>query len=300
MAVLESRPFLAPSRSAVTAEVEVIEPASTIEGISDVWEPGQRIVLRCRAELAPEFWEQTGILADEPIRLVGNATCLPARATWRASATFSELDGVWVAETLVEIDGGVIAVELLADIWVVGPARTGSTDPGNAIHAGAKLWQLPRPVKLELDSDQASFPTTAMSFAQTGRREVPWIVEPNLDADPTWSVSSAIRLYVNSDSRLAPDILEGTAPEDIYALIQSDIHLVVFHRLANWIDAIPPHQLEGIADDDHGSLSALGVSLARSMGVPLSEALRMSKEEPANLIARSRESLFFGRSDEPS
>lgn len=300
MAVLESKPFLAPSRTAVTAGIEVVEPASTVEDISDTWEPGQRIVLRCRAELAPDFWTQTGIPPDEQIRLVGNATCLPARATWRSSALFSERDGTWVAETLVEIDGGVIAVEILADVWVVGPARTGSADPRNAIHAGAKLWQLLRPLKLELESDHAAFPTTAISFAQTGRRDVPWIVEPSLDADPTWSVSSAIRLYINSDSILAPSILDGTAPEDVYALIQSDIHLVVFHRLTNWRDTIPPSRMEHIADDDHGSLAALGASLARNIGIPLSEALRMSMEEPSNLIARSREALRFGRSDEPS
>lgn len=300
MAVLESKPFLAPSRTAVTAEIEVVEPATAGEDISDVWEPGQRIVLRCRAELTPDFWTQTGISTNEQVSLVGNATCLPARATWRSSALFSERDGAWVAETLVEIDGGVIAVEILADALVVGPARTGSTDPRNAIHAGAKLWQLPRPLKLALENDQAAFPTTAISFAQTGRREVPWVVEPSLDADPRWSVSSAIRLYINSDSNLAPSVLDGTAPEDVYALIQSDIHLVVFHRLTNWRDTIPPNQMENIAERDLDSLAALGASLARNIGIPLSEALRMSTEEPSNLIARSREALRFGRSDEAS
>ena len=294
MAVLESKPFLAPASSAVLAQVDLVEPDCGIEDIAEAWEPGQRIVLRCRAELTPVFWEHTGIPRGEPVKLVGSATCLPARATWRASTVFRERDGVWAAETLVEVDGGVIAVEILADVWVVGPARTGSTDPSNAVHAGAKLWQLPRPLTLELESDRASFPTTAMSFAQTGRRDVPWIVEPNLDADPAWSVSSAIRLYINSDSQLAPAILDGSAPEDTYALIQSDIHLVVFHRLAAWRDAVPPAKMEEIADHDHGSLAALGASLARALGIPLSEALRMSAEEPANLIARSREALRFG------
>lgn len=299
MAVLESRPFLAPARSAVTTELEVIEPASTIEGLSDVWEPGQRIVLRCRAELAPEFWTQTGIPSTEPVMLVGNATCLPARATWRSSAAFAENDGRWTAETLVEIDGGVIAVEVLADVWVVGPARTGSIDQRNAIHPGAKLWQRASPAKIQLESDDAAFPTTAISFSQTGRGDVPWIVEPSLDADPTHSVSSAIRLYINSDSPLAEDILEGSATEDIYALIQSDIHLVVFHRLANWRDAMPPQQMEDIAEHDHETLAALGAALARDIGLPLSEALRLAKEEPTKLIARSREALRFGRTDEP-
>lgn len=297
MAVLESRPFLAPSRSAVTTDLEVVEPASTIEDLSDAWEPGQRIVLRCRAELAPEFWSQTGIPSAEPVMLVGNATCLPARATWRSSAAFTEHDGRWTAETLVEIDGGVIAVEVLADIWIVGPARTGSDDPRNAVHSGAKLWQRPSPEKIQLENDDAAFPTTAISFAQTGRWDVPWIVEPSLDADPTHRVSSAIRLYVNSDSNLADPILDGTATEDIYALIQSDIHLVVFHRLATWRDAMSPKQMEEIAEHDHETLAALGASLARSIGLPLSEALRLAQEEPTRLIARSREALHFGRTD---
>src|SRR5699024_12266786 len=90
MAVLESKPFLAPSHTAVNAEIEVVEPASEVGDISERWEPGQRIVLRCRAELSPDFWTQTGISPDEEISLVGNATCLPARATWRSSASRSE------------------------------------------------------------------------------------------------------------------------------------------------------------------------------------------------------------------
>ena len=222
MAVLESKPFLAPLSTSVAAEIEVIEPATSVDELAGVWEPGQRIVLRIRAELTAGFWNQTGISPSETVTLVGTATCLPARATWRSTARFGEKDGTWVAETLVEIDGGVIAVELLADIWIIGPGRTGSTDTQNAVHLGAKLWQLPKPLRLRLESDDAAFPTTAISFAQTNRRDVPWVVEPAADAEPDWKVSSAIRLYVNVDSHLAPAILDGTAPEDIYALIQRD------------------------------------------------------------------------------
>ena len=294
MAVLESKPFLAPFSTSVRTSIDVIEPKSTIEQLADVWEPGQRIVLRCRAELAEDFWSQTGIPSSEEITMVGIATCLPARATWRSTARFLEKDGTWIAETLVEIDGGVIAVEVLADLWVVGPGRTGSSDPRNTVHFGAKLWQLPRPLRLGLESDDAAFPTTAISFAQTGRRDVPWVVEPTADAEPAWKVSSAIRLYVNVDSHLAPSILDGTAPEDIYALIQSDIHLVVLHRLSNWRDSMTPHQMEQIAEEDHESLAALGLLLTQSIGLPLSESMRMSREEPANLIARYREALRFG------
>lgn len=298
MAVLESKPFLAPLSTSVAAEIEVIEPATSVDELAGVWEPGQRIVLRIRAELTAGFWNQTGISPSETVTLVGTATCLPARATWRSTARFGEKDGTWVAETLVEIDGGVIAVELLADIWIIGPGRTGSTDTQNAVHLGAKLWQLPKPLRLRLESDDAAFPTTAISFVQTNRRDVPWVVEPAADAEPAWKVSSAIRLYVNVDSHLAPAILDGTAPEDIYALIQSDIHLVVLHRLAVWRDTTTPRQMADIAESDHESLAALGLLIAEGIGLPIGEALRMSQEEPAGLIARSREALRFGRQEE--
>lgn len=300
MAVLESRPFRAPARTAVRSEIEVVEPLdTTIDEISEVWEPGQRIVLRCRVELSSDFWDQTAIPVDEEVTLVGSATCLPARATWRSTAVFTAQDDVWTAETLLEIDGGVIAVELLADTWVVGTARTGSSEPRNAIHVGAKLWQREKPVKLELESQQAAFPTTAISFTQTGRRDVPWTAEANPDAEPSWSVSSAIRLYINAESELAPAILEGSAPDDIFALIQSDIHLVVFHRLAAWRDTVPPSHMATLAEEDVGSLAALGASLAQSIGLPLGEALRLADEEPLGLAARSREALHFGRIANP-
>ena len=55
-----------------------------------------------------------------------------------------------------------------------------------------------------------------------------------------------------------------------------------------------PHQMEQIAEEDHESLAALGLLLTQSIGLPLSESMRMSREEPANLIARSREALRFG------
>lgn len=145
MAVLESRPFLAPSRSAVHVDVSLIEPATEIERISELWETGRWIVLRLRATLEDDFWEQTSILRDEPVLLVGLVTCLPARANWRRDSTFRLHDGIWEAETLVEVDGSVATVELIADAWIVGPGRTGSQDPSTAIHAGAKLWQTRRP-----------------------------------------------------------------------------------------------------------------------------------------------------------
>ncbi|MGP9695019.1 hypothetical protein ACT3TZ_10425 [Brachybacterium sp. AOP25-B2-12] len=275
--------------------MSLIEPATEIERISELWETGQRIVLRLRATLEDDFWEQTSILRDEPVLLVGLVTCLPARANWRRDSTFRLHDGIWEAETLVEVDGSVAAVELIADAWIVGPGRTGSQDPSTAIHAGAKLWQLSSPIKLALASDTAAFPTTAISFAETGRRDVPWSVEISPEAEPHWSVSSSMRLYVNTDSELGPRLVDGTAAEDMYTLIQSDIHLAVLYQLAIWRDAVPLPRMQAQAESDPVSLAAFGATLAQGLGLPLNEALRAAREEPLSLVTRSREALSFGR-----
>lgn len=295
MAVLESRPFLAPSRGAVHVDVSLVEPATDIEHISGTWETGQRIVLRYRATLEDSFWAQTSIPREEPVLLVGLVTCLPARARWRHDCTFRLRDGIWEAETLVEVDGSVAAVELVADAWIVGPGRTSSEDPEAAIHSGAKLWQLAVPIRLALVSDIAAFPTTAISFAETGRRDVPWTVEISPDAEPHWSVSSSMRLYVNTDSDLGPSLVDGTASEDMYTLIQSDIHLAVLYQLAIWRDSVPIPRMQAQAESDVACLAAFGATLAQSLGLPLNEALRAAREEPLSLVARSREALSFGR-----
>lgn len=295
MAGVETRPFRAPTTSAVDVEIELVEPRVPIEELATGWEPGRRIVLRVRAELSPRFWEQTDMPLDEKVHLVGIATCLPARANWRSMAIFTHSGDGWTAETLVEIDGNVVAVEVLADAYVVGNGRTGSPDPDRSVHVGAKLWQLPNPIRLPLEDERSAFPTTPISFGETGRRDVPWTIEVTPDADPKWSISSAIRLYLNTDSGLSVTIAEGTASEDVFALIQSDIHLVVFHRLAAWHDTVPPTLMEQIADVDPGTMAALGASIAEGLGIPLGEALRLAREEPLELVARSRESLAFGR-----
>jgi hypothetical protein len=294
MAVLESRPFRAPSGSAVDVQIELVEPAVPIEEIADSWEPGRRIVLRYRASVSEEFWAQTGINPSESVDLVALGTCLPARARWRQTAPFQRTDDGWSASTLLTIDGSVVAVALTADAWIVGPGRTGSDDPALAIHDGAKLWQLPRPTTLQLQSEQAAFPTTAISFGQTGRQQVPWTVEANPDAEPDWHVSSSIRLYVNTDSELAAALLDGSAAEDFFALVQCDIQLAVLHRLAMWRDSVPPPQMQKVAEQDIDTLAALGASVAQGLGLPLAEALRLAAEEPLRLSARSREALRFG------
>lgn len=300
MAVLESRPFRAPDKSAVGVQIELVEPSVPFEEIADSWETGQRIVLRYRAALSDDFWEQTGIDPSEPVSLVALGTCLPARARWRQSATFQRTAEGWSASTLLTIDGSVVAVELVADAWIVGPGRTGSDDPTLAIHEGAKLWQFPQPTTLRLQSDQAAFPTTAISFSQTGRQAVPWTVEADPDAEPDRHVSSSIRLYVNTDSELAASLLDGSAAEDFFALVQCDIQLAVLHRLAMWRDSVPPQQMERIAEQDVDTLAALGASIAQGIGLPLAEALRLAAEEPLRLSARSREALRFGERTKPA
>ena len=38
MAVLESKPFLAPFSASVSTSIEVLEPAALVEELADVWE----------------------------------------------------------------------------------------------------------------------------------------------------------------------------------------------------------------------------------------------------------------------
>lgn len=298
MAVFESRPYRTPSPRAVSVAVELTSPAVEMERIRDAWEPGQDLTLRYQATLSEEFWAQTGIEPGEDVRLVAIATCHPARMSWRSSRGFDLVDGDWRSELELEVDGAVVAVEVLLDVWIVGPGRTGNVDPARAVHAGAKLWQMSSPTKLKLEDEQPSFPTSAISFERTDRRDVPWSVELAADADPSWSISAAVRLYVNTDSHLTAQIVEGTADDDLFALIEADIHLAVLHRLARWKNSISPAEMQLTADSDHESLAALGASFAGSLGLQLNEALRLADDEPLELTARSREALRFGKKKE--
>lgn len=295
MAILESRPFLTPERGAVKVDIQIVEPTTGSSSLATVWEPGQQIKLKYRATLNESFWAQTQIEPDEVVQLVGIASCLPARASWRTTARFEKVEGKWQAESTLEIDGSVIAVEIKIDAWVVGSGRIVSEDPYAAHHAGAKLWQLDTPQILKLEDSHAAFPTTAISFERTGRLQAPWVIELNPSAEPDWRVDSSVRLYINTDLPSASALLDGSMPDDYYSLIQGDIQFAVLYQLASWADSIPATQIASIAVADYTTLAALGMHVSNTLGLPLAEALRLIVEEPVKLIYRSREAFQFGR-----
>jgi len=291
MAITESRPFRTPSPQSVQTTLTLVSPTSDLTEFLDVWNPGDDLVLHATATLSEEFWEETTIPRDEEVQLVATASCIPARTRWRTQAPFVPADGVWRAEVELRVDGSELAVELLADLWVVGPGRTGSSNPRHAVHRNAKLWQLAVPASIPLEREESEFPTSATSFFASGRRATAWSIETTADAEPHRSISSSIRLYVNTDHEICHQIVDGTAPDDLYKAIESDIHLAVLHTLGKWRDAAPADRMEQIAADDPGSMAALGASIARSLGVSLDEGCRLAREDPIALLSRSREAL---------
>lgn len=296
MVIAESRPFRTPAASSVVTDLDVVWPTTDLHQLSEVWSPGDDVVIRASATLAESFWHETGISPGEDVGLVAIVSCMPARTRWRAQARFNERDGVWRADLDLKADGSELAVELTADLWVVGPGRTGSADPINAIHESARLWQLPSPLTLRLERDEADFPTSATSFGATGRRSVPWTLEIATDAEPHWSISSSIRLFVNTDFEVCRQIVDGDAPEDVYKEIECDIHLGVLHFLSGWRTSIRADRMQDIADDDFGSVAALGLSITSSLGLTLEEGCRLATEDPMTLLSRSREALaLYGR-----
>ena len=52
-------------------------------------------------------------------------------------------------------------------------------------------------------------------------------------------------------------------------------------------------QMQAIAEDDLGSLAALGANIAISLGLSFDEACRLAIEDPITLGHRSRESLSY-------
>ncbi|MEV8250075.1 hypothetical protein AB0O87_03995 [Microbacterium sp. NPDC076768] len=274
-------------------DVRSIEPAVDIDELPDVWEPGQDLVLRITAELAHEFWNESGIPEDESVTLVGTVTCLAARTKWRAVAPFERVGDSWSAVVDIEVDGSAVAVEALVDAAVIGAGRTGHPDPANALHRSARLWRLPVPVKLPFERLGEAFPTSAVSFSETGRRRVPWRVDVAHDAEPDWGFTSAVRLYVNTDLSVASQILEGTAARWIYQAIQADIYTAPLFQLAAVRDGYSMRMIAEYADSDLTSFAAFGAHVAAVLGFDLEIALRLASEEPMHLVERAREASMF-------
>jgi hypothetical protein len=296
MAIIETRPYLTPSSSSVEATITLASNDLEIERIGDDWTPGDDLVFRCVAFLADSFWEETQIDKEEEISLVVVVACSSARARWRAQAPFVAVDHRWRAELDIVVDGSEIAVDLTLDVWVVGPGRTGSSNAAHAVHQGAKLWQRGAPMWIPLENGSTDFPTSALSFSRTGRRAVPWVVEISSEAEPHWSISGSVRLFVNTDFEICHSIVDGTASEDVYSAITCDIHLAVLHQIGSWRDSVNALELEATAENNHGCIAAMGAVIALSLGLTLDEACRLAIEDPLGLAARSRESVeYYGK-----
>lgn len=293
MPAIESRPYRVPPSRAAVASIHLLDPDVSFEELPDVWEPGRDLTVEVTASLAPDFWEIAGVGTDEELSLVTSITCLAARTKWRESVPFSAESGVWVASLTMVVDGSSVAVEALIDVAVVGPGRTGHPDPARAVHRGARLWQLPAPPKLQFERLGSDFPTSAVSFEQTMRLRLPWVVEIAHEADPTWGVTSAIRLYVNTDFATAERILDGTAESIVYESIQADIYVSVLHQLAAWRTSYTPIAMNEIVREEPTSLAALGANVSSALGLDLELALRLASEEPGRLLDRAREAAGF-------
>jgi len=293
MPSIESRPYLVPSQRSVVSNVHVVSPEVGFEALPDAWEPGQDLVLRMTSELSPEFWMETGISQDDEISLVGTITCLAARTRWRGTAVFTPDTGRWTATVDVVVDGSAVAVELLIDIAVVGPGRTGHPDMDRAVHRSARLWGILAPVRVPLERLDEVFPTSAISFAASGRRRIPWSVDVSHDAEPHWGLTSAVRLYINTDLVAGERILGADADPSVYAAIQADIFSGVLMHLASIRDGYSMTTITEYADADAASFAAFCTHVAGKLGFDLDIALRLARDEPMQLIERAREASSF-------
>ncbi|GEM_PF-4473677 len=293
MPAIESRPYRVPAQQSVTSRVQVTSPEIALEEIPDVWEPGQDLAFRISAELSPEFWPETGIDQDEEVTLVGTVTCLAARTRWRGAVVFNAHDDRWIAAVDVEVDGSAIAVELLVDVAVVGPGRTGHPDPTRAIHHAARLWGIPAAVRAPLENLGDVFPTSAVGFSTSGRRRIPWSVEVSHDAEPHWALSSAIRLFINTDLDVGEEILAGSAHPSVYQAIQADILSAALLHLASVRDGYSMATITESIETDVSSFAAFCAHLSAKLGFDLEVALRLASEEPMQLIERAREASGY-------
>lgn len=293
MPAIESRPYRVPAQRSVAASVRSIHPAVAIEDIPDAWEPGQDLLLGITAELSRDFWEETGVSEDERVELVGVITCLAARTKWRGTAPFVRVGDSWSAAIQLEVDGSAIAVEILVDVAVVGAGRTGHPDPAYAIHGSARLWRLPTSVKVPLEKLDEAFPTSAVSFSATGRRRVPWRVDVAHDAEPAWGLTSAMRLYVNTDLSVADRILDGTADRWVYQAIQADIYVAALFQLAAVREGFSSSMIAESVESDVTSFAAFCAHVAATLGLDLEAALRIAQDEPMQLIQRAREASKY-------
>lgn len=296
MAVVESSPYLKPAYSTARASIQITDPDVDLEDLAGAWNFGDDLVLRGAVEIHPSFLEQSGVADYRLLSAALVARCLSSRTSWREEiALHADPAGPVRGVCELRLDGALLASDAEVDVWIIGPGKLGYVGGDDRVHLGAKLWKMASPVKLQLEDNSMGFPTSAVSFRATHRRDVPWSVESPHEAAPEWSTSSAIRLYVNADSEVSRSLLDGDAEQMYYDAIQIDITQVVLQRLAGWREHTSPERMMVIAVEDPDTLAGLGAALVGRLGINLGEGLRLAAEDVSTLMARARESLQFGK-----
>ncbi|MCG7428029.1 hypothetical protein MHY20_10520 [Helcobacillus sp. ACRRO] len=293
MASIETFPFLRPSPGSVRVEQRLLAPTEDPEELNDRWSAGTEVSVEVSAEIDASFWSETEIGEDEAIELVAVADCLPARQRWIERSKFTPNGDTWEALCTVSSSGGVLAGELAVQAWIIGPGRTFTSGKSLDVHPRAKLWSSD-PTVYTLDMQFDGFPTTAVSFMNTDRPRVPWLIEFTPGMEFHWSTNSSVRLLLNSDFPEAQQIAAGDAPVHLYQLIQADVFLGVVSQAEelSGISAVPPPNDQ--ASLDHTSFAALAHFTAHQIGCSdLMEAITMVRNEPLRVIEQCREAAAF-------
>lgn len=289
MASVETRPYRTASTSSVSWDTSVLSPSLGKRELHEVWQVGEDIVFNISVSLAPSFWVEAQLSPDTPLTVVAIATCAVARKKWQVRDTLDFHHHNHEILLSLCVPGREIAQELSVELWVIGDAPISD----ETIHQGAKLWESLSPQVYPLEAGSQAFPTSAISFRQTNRPGVPWLVEIDNEATPEWKISGCLRLCVNTDFPLAEEILEDTAYAEVYAHITHDIYFMVIQKLAQWggLGGYSEDDLNWLAQEDHECLAALGKDAAHKIAMSLGGALSLAQDNPYGLLVRIRETF---------
>ena len=287
MTTIETRPYLTASQQSVRADVHLITPDVPLDRLHTVMGPTVDIRIGCWAQLHKRFWLETGVSPSSGVRLMLRLACLSSKSQWTTLADFVEDAGTWFSKAEFAPPTGSLAGEIEVELSVVGPGVPGIS---SAVlqHRGARLWEWrPSPFRILLEERVGLFPVSTVSFSASRWRSIPWSVEVNPQCDPGWSISNAIRVYINEDMLGVTKLLDPSPESGTIESLEVDIMVATLHSLAK----MPEDKVDGIqsiAGMDSESFAALGASFAKRLGIPLREALRLSIQEPLDLIHRAR------------
>lgn len=289
MAAIETRPYKTAYSSSVDTVISVVSPELAGTRLANVWQTGHDIEFEFQATVNENFWRETDIPKNKEITVVGIVSCPVARKRWTTRKTISFSYANIPISLPLKIPGNEIAHELRVVLWLVGPGVVGN----GAVHEGAKLWELKNQLIYSLESKDQEFPISAISFAESGRPNLPWVVEIDPEAEPGWNIQSCLRLYLNTDLPITKDILDEKAPADTYTQITHDIYFATIQYIAQWTgrDSYHLDELEQIAEDNYESLAALATTASEKIGVSLGNAISRVHENPYSLLLSLRETF---------